>query len=100
MKNQTTKGTCPVCDGTCKVTASDHDRRYKSVIAGYDPLTDTMPCSNCGRQYMFGRPTGQVNLNKDGVPCTHSYNFENRGRDYNVYTCIHCGDNFSIDSGD
>ena len=92
-------GVCPICDGTTRVPY-DGDARYKKVIAGYDEDTDTLPCRNCGGQYMFGRPKGTVALNREGEPCVHTYQSENAGRCLTRYTCIHCGDRHTIDSGD
>jgi len=37
------------------------------VMSGYDADTDTLPCQNCGGQYMYGRPSGIVNT--DTVAC-------------------------------
>ena len=91
-------GTCPVCNGTHRVPAGDN--KYKSVIAGYDKDTDTFACTNCGGQYMYGSPRGQVRLNKDGVPCTHKYSSKTVGRCLTEYTCSECGDRYQIDSGD
>ena len=71
-----------------------------SVLAGYDEQTDTLPCNNCGGQYMFGRPTGQVRLNKDGEPCTHQYVSKYIGRCLTEYFCVWCADKHTIDSGD
>ena len=93
-----TKGTCPVCNGSKRVPAGDS--KYKSVIAGYDKETDTFECRNCGGQYMFGRPTGEVRINKEGVPCTHVYQSKTVGRCLTEYTCVHCDERFEIDSGD
>jgi len=93
------KGTCPTCNGTTRV-AYNLDPSWKRVIAGYDAATDTLPCSNCGSQYMFSKPSGLVNLNRDGVPCTHVYKGQNVGRCLTEYTCIHCSDRYQIDSGD
>lgn len=73
------KGVCPCCNGTLKVNGRE--------------------CRNCGGQYMYGSPKGVVALNKDGVPCTHSYESEKLGNCYYGYKCIHCGDSYSIDSG-
>lgn len=92
------QGTCPVCQGSTRVPAGDS--KYKRVIAGYDSDTDTFGCTNCGGQYMFGRSTGQVKLNKDGVPCTHTYQSKTVGRCLTQYDCLHCGDCYQIDSGD
>ena len=92
------KGTCPVCNGTMRVPAGDN--RYKHVVAGYDPSNDTFGCSNCGGQYMMGRPTGQVPLDKEGEPCRHQYGSKTVGRCLTEYFCIHCNDRYQIDSGD
>ncbi len=94
------KVTCPVCNGSCRVAVPESVQRYKSVMAGYDSATDTIPCHNCGAQYMWGSPTGLVNVNTQGEPCTHSYVGENVGRCLTKYTCKHCGDSYKIDSGD
>lgn len=93
------QGTCPVCKGSGRVPAGDD--KYKHVIAGYNKEDDTFPCTNCGGQTMFGRPTGKVNLRKDnGEPCIHEYEYRKAGRCYHVYTCIYCGFKYDIDSGD
>ena len=91
-------GICPVCNGTGRRDASND--KYKNVYAGYDKETDTLPCTNCGGQTMFGKPTGKVNLRPDGTPCKHEYVGVSRGRCYTVYTCKHCGHSYDIDSGD
>ena len=91
-------GTCPVCNGSGRVPAGD--QKYKSVIAGYDKETDTFGCTNCGGQYMFGRPTGQVKLRDDGTPCKHQYVSKLVGRCLTEYFCVHCADRHTIDSGD
>lgn len=92
------ESTCPVCNGTGRVSAAD--QKYKTVIAGYDKDTDTLPCTNCGGQTMFGRPTGKVRTRADGTPCVHEYTSQNLGRCYNRYTCKHCGYSYEIDSSD
>ena len=94
------KGVCPVCNGSLRRPVPAESQRYKHVCAGYDAATDTFACNNCGGQTMFGRPTGQVNLNQAGEPCTHSYEGVNAGRCYTKYTCKHCGDKYDIDSSD
>lgn len=91
-------GTCPVCNGSGRKAAGDY--QYKSIIAGYDKESDTLPCVNCGGQRMFGSPTGKVRLRADGSPCKHEYTGVSRGRCYTVYTCKHCNDTYDIDSGD
>ena len=92
------KGTCPVCSGTTRVPAGDN--KYKNVIAGYDQDTDTFGCTNCGGQYMFGRPTGKVGVDFGGQPCRHEYSGKNVGRCLTEYNCKFCGDRYQIDSGD
>lgn len=91
-------GTCPVCNGSGRVPAGDN--KYKHVIAGYDKATDTFACTNCGGQYMYGSPKGQVRLRPDGTPCKHEYTSKTVGRCLTEYTCRHCGDRYQIDSGD
>ena len=91
-------GTCPVCNGTGRKAAGED--RYKTMYAGYDKETDTLPCTNCGGQTMFGRPTGKVPLRDDGTPCVHKYSSRNVGRCLTEYTCQFCGSRHEIDSGD
>ena len=94
-------GKCPVCDGTGRIPVAEEEQRYKGITAGYDEKTDTFPCNNCGGQYQWGQPSGIVALRKDnGAPCVHDYSGVNLGRCYNGYTCKHCGDYYTIDSGD
>ena len=94
------RGTCPVCNGSGRVPVPESMERYKNVISGYDAQTDTLPCTNCGAQYMFGRATGQVRLREDGRACKHEYSSRTVGRCLTEYTCKHCGDRYQIDSGD
>jgi hypothetical protein len=88
---------CPCCNGSKRVPAGDV--KYKSVIAGYDAASDTFECTNCGGQYMYGRPTGEVNIDKNGNACVHSYKSNKIGRCLTEYICEHCGDKYHIDSG-
>ncbi len=94
------KGICPVCGGTCRVPVPEDAQEYKKVIAGYDKVTDTFPCSNCGGQYMMSHPTGEVPLRPDGTPCKHEYTSETVRNCYHKHICKHCGDTHFIDSGD
>lgn len=74
-------GTCPACNGTTKV--NDH------------------PCQNCGGQRTHGVPTGYVRLRTDGTPCLHEYVRQTTSsKTFKRYVCAHCGDQYSIDSGD
>lgn len=93
-------GTCPVCYGTGRTSAAALP--YAANCAGYDYASDTIPCTNCGGQRMFGTPSGRVPLRADGTPCRHDYIADkSKSRNcYNVYTCRHCGDSYDIDSGD
>ena len=98
----TSSGVCPVCNGSGHRPCPDHLRAFGAQHGwyGYRAEDDTVDCDNCGSQYMYGRSTGQVALNADGVPCTHSYTAQNAGRCLTSYTCQHCGDRYQIDSGD
>jgi hypothetical protein len=91
-------GPCPVCQGSGRIDAGE--LVYKNWIAGYDPKTDTLMCSNCGAQYMFGHPLGMVKLDKNQTPCLHKYISRNVGRCLTEYTCTECGDRYQIDSSD
>lgn len=97
MQHQT--GTCPVCNGTLRRPAVEQPDYYR-YFHGYDAATHTLPCINCGGQYMFSGPKGIVPLNSLGVPCTHEYQYRLAGRCYHEYICKHCGDKHYIDSGD
>ena len=98
------KGVCPVCNGTCRMPCPSESIREYGIKHGwynYDAETDTIPCNNCGGQYQWGKPSGEVSLRKDtGEPCVHEYRGYSKGNCYTGYTCIHCEDNYSIDSGD
>lgn len=87
-----------MCNGTCRKPAGND--RYKTMYANYDAATDTLPCTNCGGQYMFSSPKGEVSLNKQGEPCVHRYTSRTVGRCLTEYTCSECGDRYQIDSGD
>lgn len=92
------KGTCPVCNGSKRVPAGDSP--YKHMFAGYNAITDTLRCDNCGGQTMESNPTGLVPLRADGTPCKHEYVGVKTRNCYTEYTCKHCGDHYAIDSGD
>ena len=97
------KGICPVCNGTTRVPVPEQSQSYKTVMASYDRVTDTLRCRNCGGQYQFGGrsiPSGYVALREDGTPCVHDYNSETIGNCLHRSTCRHCGDSHDIDSGD
>lgn len=97
------KGICPVCNGTTRVPVPEQHHSYKTVMASYDPATDTLRCQNCGGQYQFGGqsiPSGYVALREDGTPCVHKYNSVTIGNCLHRSTCMHCGDSHDIDSGD
>ena len=102
MENQKTLregyGICPVCNGSGRRPAGND--RYKHVYASYDAETDTLACNNCGGQTMYGQPSGQVPLRKDGTPCKHEYKGTTVGRCLTRYTCVHCVSSYQIDSGD
>ena len=94
-------GACPVCSGTTRMPCPDHLRAYgkKNGWYGYAD-DDCIDCLNCGGQKQFGKPSGKVFLRQDGTPCVHEYTSQNLGRCYNGYTCKHCGDYYTVDSGD
>lgn len=93
-------GICPACNGTTRKPVSPDNERYKTMFRGYDAATDTLPCTNCGGQMMFTKPSGRVRLRPDGTPCLHEYTSASRGRCLARYTCEHCGHQYDIDSGD
>jgi len=101
--NHKPQGTCPVCNGTLRQTPPESEMSYVAQLnRSYDKETNTIACRNCMPKGMFAsyEPTGVVSLNKDGQPCTHEFNERKIGRCYYSYTCKHCGDSYSIDSGD
>jgi hypothetical protein len=90
--------TCPQCAGT-KRAHFDNPKNW--AIAGYDPATSTVPCDNCGGQYQFEAPTGLVPPRRDnGERCLHAYTGRKIGNCLYEYTCTHCADRHTIDSGD
>lgn len=96
------KGTCPVCNGSGRMATPDSCRTYGEKYGwfGYKKEDDCCTCTNCGGQTMSSQATGLVNLNKEGIPCTHSYVGSAAGRYCTRYTCEHCNDQYTIDSGD
>ena len=106
MENQKTLqkgyGICPVCNGSGHMPCPDYLRSYgkKNGWYGYRAEDDTVTCTNCGAQTMYGRPSGQVPLREDGTPCKHEYTSANVGRCLTQYTCKHCVSSYQIDSGD
>ena len=100
MKEQ---GKCPKCNGTGHMPCPDNLRKYgvSNGWYGYRSDDDTVTCTNCGGQTMYGVPTGRVNLRRDtNEPCLHEYDSRNAGRCLTEYVCKHCGDHYQIDSGD
>lgn len=94
-------GVCPVCKGSCRVLLPVEHQSYKDRIAEYDPVTNTIPCNNCGGQKMFTKPSGIVPLRWfDNSPCEHEYSTRVMGNCYTQYTCKFCTDMYNIDSGD
>jgi hypothetical protein len=94
------EATCPQCNGTLRMPVPETSRQWATVIAGYDPVTDTFACNNCGAQHMFGKATGQVFTRADGTPCLHEYIGTKTGNCLYRYDCKHCPESHSIDSGD
>lgn len=89
--------TCPVCNGNKRQV---YQGPHASIIAGFDPVDYTIPCQNCGGQYMFGTPLGVVKHNAEDKPCRHEYVVAQAGKSLQTYTCKHCNDTYQIDSGD
>jgi hypothetical protein len=88
-------GVCPICNGTKEVPLTEDEKRYS-----WNKDKTHRGCHNCGSQYMYGTPRGEVRLNKEGVPCTHNYHSRTIGRCLTEYTCENCGDRYEIDSSD
>ena len=91
-----TQGICPACNGTGRRTADGV--KWAKMLYSYDEATHTLSCQNCGGQTMAGTATGKVPLREDGTPCLHEYTGVQAGNCYVKYTCVHCGDRYSIDS--
>jgi hypothetical protein len=91
-------GTCPVCHGTTRRPAGND--KYKHVYSGYDKVTDTLMCNNCGGQTMGLHATGIVYLRPDGTPCKHEYVSKIIGNCLTQYTCKHCPESHTIASSD
>ena len=91
---------CPACNGSGREFASEHAKKYRNVIAGYDLSDDTIPCQNCGGSTMYGQAMGYMKAGKDGKGCIHSHKSTNIGRCLTRYTCVKCGSYYDIDSGD
>lgn len=91
------KGICPVCNGFGLVRISPDSRKWY-------PTEHFHKCTNCGGQYQDGIThlnLGMVNLRRDnGEPCKHEYTYTKLGNCYHGYTCKHCGDSHTVDSGD
>jgi len=103
MRNEMSKtGVCPVCNGSGQMPCPDNLREHGKKYGWYNyrESDDTVKCTNCGGQMMYGMPTGQVPLREDGTPCTHEYKSESVGRCLTRYTCVHCSHSYVIDSGD
>lgn len=97
------RGVCPVCNGTGHMPCPDAQRQYgiSNGWFGYNAENDTVICTNCGGQYMFGKASGTVKLRPDSSPCKHSYQSRTgRWRSTTNYSCVHCNDTYVIDSGD
>lgn len=99
--DENTMGICPVCNGSCSVPLPVGYEHFKDKLYGYDPVTNTIPCNNCGGQKMFTKPSGIV-LRRllDGKPCEHKYYANTISNCYTRHHCMYCGDSYNIDSGD
>lgn len=91
---------CPKCNGTGRQAATDDQKKYAGVMAGYDFADNTIECRNCGGGGQFSRAQGHVAAKADGTGCTHTYTAQTIVNCLTKYTCSQCGDNYTIDSGD
>ena len=95
------KVVCPVCSGSLRQPCDPaKDASYYRWMLSYDKENHTVRCGNCGGQYQYGAPTGEVNARPDGSGCVHEYESETIGRCLTRHTCKHCNDRYVIDSGD
>jgi len=95
-------GVCPVCNGELRCRATEREIKDGRAFGWYDyrESDQTRRCGNCGAQYQYGKPTGQVPLRSDGTPCQHQYTAsEGQWRGTTNYTCRHCGDYYMVDGG-
>lgn len=93
---------CPICQGTTRRLVPESCRQHINILATYDATTDTLACKNCGGQTMNLRALGYTKKRKptDTIGCNHHYTGRQAGNCYMVYTCVHCLDQYDIDSGD
>lgn len=91
-------GICPKCKGTGRIACLPKIRTnfQRNGWYGYDPITNTIDCSNCGAQYQYSKSTGIVKLNTHGKPCLHQYASEQLSSNIHRHHCIHCGDEYYI----
>ena len=89
------EGVCSVCNGSGKVPLTESELKYS-----WNKDKTERECDNCGGQYMYGRGTGKVPLDKTGAPCVHRYTSRSVGRCLTEYTCSECGNTYQVDSGD
>lgn len=100
--NKFPTGVCPKCNGCFRMAIEPQYEQYKKILSGYDLVSNTLPCNNCGGQYMYTSPKGMVRLRPDGNPCMHDYKdvSDTHFRSLRNYQCTHCQDSYEIDSGD
>lgn len=93
---------CPACHGTGRRPVPEANRKYVDIVVGYDKVTDTLVCNNCGGQTMSLRARGYTKKRKpkDTEGCTHEYVGHRAGNCYWVYNCKHCASSCDVDSGD
>lgn len=92
------KYTCPICSGKGRISAEN--RVWKRLMQGYNRKDDSFPCMNCGGQYQFGVPTGQVDLDVFGSPCVHEYKVHKVSGFAIEYVCDRCQDQYVVDALD
>ena len=86
---------CPKCQGSKEISLEADEVNYS-----WNKGKTHKPCNNCGGQYQWGRATGKVSVRPDGEACLHEYTGKNIGRCLTAYSCRHCAEGFTIDSGD
>lgn len=92
-------GVCPGCNGSGRLSVAETSNM--DVVAGYDRDTNTIACTNCGGQTMYGTALGYTEIDPaTGAGCLHKYAKREAGRCYVVFTCAKCRSRYDVDSSD
>ena len=90
---------CPKCKGTARIAVLPEQDVWKRAMRGYDKITDTLPCCNCGGQAMYGRAWGLTRINPaTGLGCMHTFIGTEVSQSLYQYTCKACKYSYQIDS--